>query len=329
MCDIIYITDNSSIEQMLNFKNLMTPNINNNEQSKQCIGGEYYIQTCLFSILEKYFKNNYTTLILTENIEYITNILNNCKIIILPGWMNDINETSILYNYCDKILSYTYCNKKYKNIKNLCSHKFNNDCTPLYYYMLPINLTDENIILNNNIKGLLMGKCVSHNIKIINEIKNILDVLDNNNIKLFSTMRNLKNMDIFPKYLNDNKEAYINASELIYNHNSIYPLNILTPTKFRKLLIHCKYILCFDNPRYPPTIIEALFSNCIVISRSNQISLDLQQNKNIYLTDNMTNDEILLLIQKIENDEILFDKNEYPTNYTEENVTSILNNLIK
>ena len=81
MYDIIYITDNLSINQMVNFKNLMTININKNEQPNNWIGGEYYIQTCLYNILEKYFKENYTKLLLTEDINYITTILNNCKII--------------------------------------------------------------------------------------------------------------------------------------------------------------------------------------------------------------------------------------------------------
>ena len=141
-------------------------------------------------------------------------------------------------------------------------------------------------------------------------------------------MRDLSKMDEFPKYLNNIKEKCINSCNSICNNNSIEMLGILSPKKFRKLLKHCKYILCFDNPRSPPTIIEALFSDCIVISSSKLISQDLQTNKNVYLTNNMSNDDILLLIKKIENDEIVFDKNHYPLEYTEESMENILRTLI-
>ena len=53
-----------------------------------------------------------------------------------------------------------------------------------------------------------------------------------------------------------------------------------------------------------------------------------QSNQNIYVTDNMTNDEIILLIKKIENNEIIFDKNHYPINYTEESMKKRLKRLI-
>lgn len=329
MIEIVYISDVKSTKNCLNYENLMTENINKVELPSNWIGGEYYIQTCLILILEKKFKDISCILSLTENNEYIENILENCKIIILPGWINDIDTKSILYNYKNKLYSYTYFQNYYVNMKNLTSHKFNIDTTSLYYYMLPFKNNDEEIIFNHNIKGLFMGKCISHNLKIIDNIINLLNLLNNNNIKLYSTIRNLRKMHEFPKYLEFDKDKYLNASDSICNCNSIEILGILNPKKFRKLLQHCKYILCFDNPRSPPTIIEALFSDCIVISTSKQISSDLHDNKNVYLTDNMSNESIISLIKKIENNEIIFDKNEYPLNYTEEKMENEIKSLIQ
>ncbi len=291
--------------------------------------GEFYIQTCLILLLEKKFKNNYICLYLSEKKEFINKTLNNCKIIILPGSSIYVDKTSVLYNYKNKLYTYTYFEQHYVNDKYLISHKFNSSVFSLYYYMIPLKNYDiENIIFNSNIKGLLMSKCISHNINIIDNILNLLNVLNKNNIKLYSTMRDLSKMDEFPEYLNNIKEKCINSCNSICNNNSIELLGILTPIKFRKLLKHCKYILCFDNPKSPPTIIEALFSDCIVISTSKQISQDLQTNKNIYLTDNMTNNDILSLIKKIENNEIVFDKNHYPLEYTEESMENMLRSLI-
>jgi hypothetical protein len=329
MIDIVYICDKNSLIQTFNFENLMNENINSKEEvPSNWIGGEYYIQTCLIFLLEKKFKNNYFGITFTEDNEFIKNTLDNCKIIIVPGWIDDIDKTNNLYEYKDKLYSYTYFEKNFNNMKNLTSHKFNINTIPLYYYMIPLKTNNNDIIYKSDIKGMLMGKCISHNIRIVDHIINLLNLLDTNNIKLYSSLRNLKKMDKFPKYLEDKKELYINSSDYICNHNSIESLGILNPIKFRKLLQHCKYILCFDNPQSPPTIIEALFSDCIVISSSKQISQDLHNNKNIYLTDNMTNDNIISLIKKIDNDEIIFDKNYYPLDYTEESMENSLKKLI-
>jgi hypothetical protein len=330
MTEIIYITDNLSINQMLNIENLMSDNINKVEILNNWIGGEFYIQTCLYLLLEKYFKNKYIHLTLKEDSKYINNVLDESKIIIFPGWIHDIEEDNLqFYKYKNKLYSYTYFEFNFKNIKNLTSHKYNDNVIPLYYYKIPFNIDSENICFNNNIKGLLLGKCISHNIKIYENIINLLNKLNDSNIKLFSTLRNLKNMDIFPKYLENIKEECIIKSDTICNHSVLELLGILNPKKFRKLLIHCKYILCLGNPYYPPTIIESLFSNCIVIAPAEQISKDLHNNKNVYLTDNLSINDIILLINKIENDEITFDINDYPVNYTEESMINVLNNLLK
>jgi hypothetical protein len=328
MINIVYINDDNSIKKCLNFENLMNETINKEEINNNWIGGEFYIQTCLYFLLEKKFKDNYIVLTLKESFKYINYILDNCKIIILPGWVNDIDENNIFYKYKHKLFSYTYFQFNFKNMTNLTSHKFNNHEFPLYYYMIPINIYNCDIDFNKNIKGLLMGKCISHNIKKFDMVINLLDNLKKENIILYSTLRNLKKMDIFPKYLENNKGEYILKSDIICNHLSLELLGILNPSKFRKLLKHCKYILCLGNPRSPPTIIEGLFSNCIIIAPSEQISQDLHGNKNIFLSDNMSNDDIISLIKKIENDEITFDVNDYPINYTEESMEKILLSLI-
>jgi len=303
----------------------MSKEINNVELPSNWIGGEFYIQTCLLQLLESHFKNSYIGLTLHENIHHIKNILNKCKIIIVPGWMNDINEENMLYTYKNKLYSFTYFENHLKNMKCLTSHKFSLDITPLYYYVIPLK-NNKTINFNHNVKGLLLGKCISHNFKNIDNILTILNSLKKNNIKLYSTLRNLKKMKIFPKYLDGCKEKCISASELVCNHESIELLGIIDPTNFRYLLQHCKYLLCLGDPRSPPTIIEALFSDCIIIAPSNQISSDLHENKNIYFTDNMSNNDIICLIQKIENNDIMFDKNYYPNNYTEE---SMKNQILK
>ena len=330
MIEIIYITNDSSINQMLNIENLMSDNINKVEVGNNWIGGEFYIQTCLYFLLEKYFKDKYVALTFKENIEYINNVLDESKIIIFPGWINDIKEDDLqFYKYKNKLYSYTYFVFNFKNMTNLTSHKYNDNTISLYYYKINFNIDEENICFNDNIKGLLLGKCISHNIKIYENIIKLLNKLNDSNIKLFSTLRNLKNMDVFPKYLEHIKEECILKSDTICNHPVLELLGILNPKKFRKLLTHCKYILCLGNPYSPPTIIESLFSNCIVIAPSNQLSRDLHNNKNVYLTDNLSNDDIASLIIKIENDEIIFDKNDYPVNYTEESMINVLNNLLK
>jgi hypothetical protein len=159
----------------------MSENINSREEVKSnWIGGEYYIQTCLLFLLDKKFKNNYFGLTFTENNEFINNTLDNCKIIIVPGWQDDIHINHILYPYKNKLYSYTYFKRNFENMKNLTSHKFNINTTPLYFYMIPLKI-DSNDIFKSNIKGILMGKCISHNIKIIDRIINLLNLLDDNN----------------------------------------------------------------------------------------------------------------------------------------------------
>lgn len=329
MLDVVYINDDISVEHCSNFENLMTEEINKHENKKNWIGGEFYIQTCIFLLLENRFKDNYKRLTLKENKELLEKNLSQSKIIILPGWTNDIEGDSILYNYKDKLYSYTYFPKKFLNMKNLTSHKFSNQSTSIYYYPIKFNNNKKNKYeFDKNIKGILMGKCISHNIRKFDNIIKILNKLNEKKIKLYSTMRNLKEMDVFPKYLEKDKEEFIIKSNFICGHKSLNVLGIINPPKFRKLLEHCKYVLCLGHPRSPPTIIEALFSDCIVIAPSVQISEDLRDNKNVYITDSLSVDEIVSLIEKIENNEILFNKNNYPVRYTEDSMEESLKSLI-
>jgi hypothetical protein len=327
MIEICYITDSKNLARCLNFENLMTEDINKREENSNWIGGEYYIQTCILLILEKKFKNNYSSVCLDKYDKNSEKLLDECKIILLPGWTNDIQEENIFYNHRHKLYSYTYFICNFKNIKILTSHNFDENVPALYYYMIPI-LKEEHVEFNNDIKGMLLGKCISHNINTFDKLLLLLDKLKQNDVKLYSTLRNLKNMEVFPQYLNHIKDHCIYVFDTICKHESLELLGIINPKKFRKLLQHCKYILCLGQPRSPPTIIEALFCNCIIIAPSQQISQDLHNNKNIFLTDNMSNEDIVCLIQKIENDQIMFDKDHYPMNYTEESMEKILNNLI-
>jgi hypothetical protein len=111
MINIVYINDDCAIKKCLNFQNLMSETINKEEINNNWIGGEFYIQTCLYLLLEKKFTDTYIVLTLKESQEYIKFILDNCKIIILPGWVNDIDDNNYFLPEFNKYLINYYNNK--------------------------------------------------------------------------------------------------------------------------------------------------------------------------------------------------------------------------
>ena len=318
----VYISDTNSINQMENFWNLDMKNQNKKETLKEWVSGEYYIQTSLYN----HIKNNENFKIICIDKPYDNKILEDAKIIIVPGWTSLPPE----YNkYINKIYSYSYFENMSKIKILLNPFKYNglNLFLPVTSIELP---TDKvcNINFNDcNINGLLIGKCISHVISKKQENK-LIHLLDSLKYKLFGVMRELHNFENIPNYLINNKDKYIQVNKIVCNHEKINNLGILNPLDFRFLLKHCKYVIFFHSAFSPPTIIEALFEKCIILATQDVIPSDLLNNTNIYLLDNKSNNEINELIENIENNIICFDMDAFPIDYLPENKLKFLDKII-
>jgi len=115
----------------------------------------------------------------------------------------------------------------------------------------------------------------------------------------------------------------------IIEHQNVRHLGIIEPNNFRSLMHHCKYLLGFGNPRKTPTMMEALCEcDTIILAPESQATKDLSLNKNYYDTNGMSVDEVVDLINKIESNQIVFDKQEKPRHYSmdtmERNLREIL-----
>lgn len=326
MSKIIYLTDKYSINKMNNFWNSNMKSQNTKEDLNQWIGGEYYIQVSLYNQIKN--NNNFKIIYTCE--KYDDNILIQSKFIIVPGW-REISNNFIKFK--NKIYSYIYFDSD--DTKTIMKDHF---FTPYKYYNLNIFLPVTPIELPSNevstinfsefkINGLLIGKCISHVIhkRKQNELIHLLDILK---FKVFSVIRPLYNFTQTINYLQKDIVNHKEFSNKICNHKNLYNLGILNPIDFRFLLKHCKYCFFYHTADYQPTIMEALYSNCIILASQNVIPNDLLNNKNIFLLDNLSDNEILELIDNIENDKIVFDINEIPKDYTNENKINVLTNLI-
>jgi hypothetical protein len=129
-----------------------------------------------------------------------------------------------------------------------------------------------------------------------------------------------------PVYIN--RELYIKYNEKIINNNNINNLGILNPIDFRLLLRKIKYIVFYHTAFAQPTIIEALYETCIILSTRDCIPNDLLSNKNIYLIDKLNQDQINKLISDIENNKIYYQDNEFIEDYNVNNKIMCINNLI-
>ncbi len=322
---IVYLTDSLSRIRMENFFNTNMSMQNISENINNWIGGEYYIQTSLYYII-KHIDN-----ILIIDIDTIIDfkILDDCVLIISPGWL-EIPEQ--FKKYKTKLYSYKYFDNIVldfdKRIITPFVYNNNHYNIPITPIPLPIN-SECSIDFNKyNISGLLVGKCISH-VVAKNAEHNLIELINSLNSKLFTTLRDLTLLEKYPEYIiSCADKCNITIFNLIHNKN-IINLGILNVIDFRYLLKYVKYVLFYNGAFSPPTLIEALDSECIILSTLNVLPHDLKENKNIIIIDNLSNNEINNIIYKIEQGEIIFIKDEYPTTYTIDNKIKTITNLIE
>ena len=324
---LTYISDSKSIKRMENFNNLMTPDQNKAENSETWVGGEYYIQTCFFLMLKQSDIPYQIIEIDREPQSLIELKMEKAKIIILPGW-TCIPDKTYFNKFYDKMYTYYY-------VQNINSIKL---LTPYYYktansigfYAIPLDISQSTINFDPNIQGTILSKCISHNINNMDFVSKLLNECSKNNIKFQTTIRDLETMDTFPVYLTD-KQKYIDACNLVLNSICIKNFGIISPSNYRKLLIHSKYLLLLGNPICPPSIIEAMESKCIIIADKYQISEDLHNDPNVIIYDKNDVSFIVENILKIESGERIYIENCFPERYTvkgmEKRVKEIMNSI--
>jgi len=317
---ITYLTDSKSILKMDAFLDLNMSSQNLKEDLKNWVGGELYIQKSLYDTIRSL--PNYNIIKIDES--YDIDILEKSDIIICPGWKN---IDSSWERYSRKMYSYYYFESQYPNFKNKTINpwRYNNKnfCIPI----TPIKIPQSNFNKEYNIKGLLIGKCISHVVS-KNKQEKLLSLINNLETNLFTTLRPLNNFEILPKYILPCQDKCLDTLKKIFDNQKIYNLGILNVLDFRSLLLGIKYAIFYCGAFAPPTIIECLQSECLILATSNVIPKDLLDNQNIYLIDNLTYKEINNLIFKIESGEIKFKKEHYPSFYTEKNKINMINNLV-
>ena len=328
-CDIVIITGKLEyFNNDLNYKSKMNPGLVNTlakPSSRDWISGESYIQACLNTVITNKFPDNHYILTLEDHTEeQIHNIMSSCKIAILPGYTKNLHKDHVLYRYSKKIYSYTYQKTNFSN-SLVAYDELNSDGYPIYCF--PLTMDKPSCSFDKNIRGMILGKCLSHTINRADFTLSLLDLLKN---QIYCSYRDLSKLDKFPDYLDQSrKDSYISYCSRIIDHKNVNHLGIIQPNNFRELLRHCKYMIGFGNPRKTPTMMEALCEcNCIILAPSSQTSKDLVSNKNYYNIDGMSPTEIADLIDKIEMGDIVFDPTAIPQNYTIENMAMRISDLI-
>jgi hypothetical protein len=317
---------------MLSFWNKDMRSQNKVENIKEWIGGEYYIQTSLFNVLTK-MENCKVIKIDEVNSEKLLSYFTYADIIIVPGWHHQLPRTHKFYDlfveFNEKMFSYVffqYTNKEYLEDKKFITpwkYTYVNNFIPITPIQLPPTNNYHPFFENYTENGLIHGKCISH-ILHKNKIDNFNTFINGLKHKVFTVLRSLEFNEI-PSYIN--KDSYMKYNEQIINNDNINNLGILNPIDFRLLLRKIKYIVFFHTAFAQPTIIEALYEKCIILSTQSCIPQDLLSNKNIYLIDNLNQNQIDELISDIENNKIIYSDNEFPSNYTIENKIRCINNL--
>lgn len=329
---ILYISDSENIHQMTNFWNKNMKSQNKKENIKEWIGGEYYIQTSLYNQLVK-MKNckiiDFDKVRLDELLIYFTN----AEFIIIPGWHNQLPITHkyhhLFTQFHKKIFSYIffeYSNKKYLDDKKFITPwKYNNinNFIPITPIELPPINNYNPFFKDNKENGIIYSKCIGHFIH-KQKIEKLYQLIQGLEYRVLSVLRNLES-DNIPSYIN--KDIYSKYIKLIINNSNINNLGILNPLDFRLLLKKIKYIIFYHTAFAQPTIIEALYEKCIILSTQDCIPNDLLSNKNIYLIDNLNQNQINKLISEIESDKIYFLDNKFPSDYTVNNKITCINNL--
>lgn len=233
-----------------------------------------------------------------------------------------------LIQYKHKLFSYRY----FETVSN----DFSADrvFTPWVYnslnIFLPLTIIEQpniNLKIKYDSYGLLVGKCISH-VCHKNQHVQLLNLLDNLPSKLLSTLRPLHLFEKVPNYLSSYEEIVKEYSDKIINHTNIISLGIQNPIEFRNILLNCKYCIFYHGAYAPPTLLEALFSSCIVLSTINVIPTDLIGNPNIIIIDNLTFTEINDIIIEIESGKRVFDSSNIPKNYSITNKLDILQSYL-
>jgi len=321
MSYFVYLTDTESVKHMDRFWNNDMNTQNTTENIQQWIGGEYYIQTSLYNAI----KDKSFCKIVCINITFDEELLKNAKYIITPGWSTISNE---FIKYKDKLFSYRYF--------ETVSDDFSADrvFTPWIYnslnIFLPLTIIEQpniNLKIKYDSCGLLVGKCISHTC-VKNKHTQLLKLIDNLPSKLLSTLRPLHLFEKVPNYLSSYEETVKEYSDKIINHSNIISLGIQNPIEFRNILLNCKYCIFYHGAHAPPTLIECLFTSCIVLSTINVIPTDLIGNPNIIIIDNLTFTEINDIITQIESGKRVFDSDNIPKNYTVQNKLDILQSYL-
>ena len=323
MSYFVYLTDIESVKYINMFWNndMKSQNIIENTHQQQWIGGEYYIQTSLYNAI----KDKEFCKIVYVNTPCDHTVLKNAKYIIAPGW-DKIPTDFIQYKH--KLFSYRYFETILDDFP--AGHVF----TPYKYNslnkFLPLTMVetpDINLKIKYDSSGLLVGKCISH---VCNKKQHVqlLKLLDNLPSKLLSTMRPLHLFHKVPHYLLRCEEMVKEYSAKIINHTNIIPLGIQNPIEFRNILLNCKYCIFYHGAYAPPTLLECLFTSCIVLSTIDVIPADLVGNPNIIIIDNLTFAEINDIIVQIESGTRIFDSDNIPKEYSITNKLDILQSYL-
>lgn len=319
MTYFVYITDSISVAKMECFWNKNMVGQNKKEDLNQWIGGEYYINTSLYMAI----KDISTCSILHIDTLYDNHTLDDASFIIVPGWAT-IPAQFIQYRY--KMYSYRYfegATTDFSGKHILTPYKYNQRHTFLPVSVIPATNT---IDITTSLNGVLIGKCISHTVA-RNKHTQLLSFIDGVSHKLVSTLRPLHLFDTLPSYLESQKNVVIEYSDKIINHPNIESRGVLNPEEFRQLLTACKYCIFYHGAFAPPTLLEALYSRCIILATQSVVPTDLLYNKNIILIDDMSNEHIYTLIDEIEQGIRIFDENSLPQDYTVDNKIAILQSL--
>ncbi len=105
--------------------------------------------------------------------------------------------------------------------------------------------------------------------------------------------------EVLVKYLNSKGIRLYAVTEQIINIDNVENLGILNRDDWHSLLRSAKFLLGFGRPAHGPTIIESLYYRTPIITEQKQIPASIRPCKNIYMTDDMKNQEIVELLREI------------------------------
>ncbi len=83
------------------------------------------------------------------------------------------------------------------------------------------------------------------------------------------------------------------------NIENVEHLGLLNRADWHALLLSAKFVLGFGKPHHGPTILESLSCRAPLIAPKSQIPASMHSCANIYLTDDMENEDILKTIQQL------------------------------